>query len=368
MELKTIQLDMRGSINVLVGELRKFHEVTVFVTNQDFSRGGCIHPNSDEWCCLIEGSVSYVIGSETKIMNAGDVVCIPKNTPHYFKSLTHSVMLEWGATVEEKQMRDPDMRVLVESMNAKLYPPTVIDILKDISWINELEPYTAKLREIHQRYILGLNDWFNPYKYREDPLSRLWPNTDKTINYRPEYKLPFYLSNYLPLFLIRELYKDRKDIQIEDVGAGNGNLIYYLAKSGFKNFDTFDKWCESPRLLFEDMMGSAQVSCRVNDLSINPVVIHNASAPRFCYIAPGFDNRGFVDIEDRTYYRVKRDLSNVELICFYSNLHWEGMAYDILRPLGYSFLCQDTDHVGVAWCRNDKLKEFSEKIAQWKVG
>jgi len=244
----------------------------------------------------------------------------------------------------------------------------IVNILKDTGWIDELEPYNAQLRQVHEKYYpMEGNDWFDPDKYRQNPLSRLYPELDPVINYRPDYKLIFYLPNYVPLFLVRELYGDKRDILIEDVGTGNGNLIYFLAKSGFKNFNTFENFSECPKDLFNDMMDVSGVTCEVNNLKVNPVVLNNSSSPRFCYIAPGIDAEGLVLLEDARYYQVSRDLSNVELICFYSNKHWEVIAPYILKPLGYSFLCRDTDHVGVAWCRNDKLKEFNEKLSKWMV-
>lgn len=250
----------------------------------------------------------------------------------------------------------------------------IINILKDIDWIDDLEKHNDQLIEANKamcdRYWPSVSGgWFNPLNVKMMPLSRIFPNVHDVINYRPEYKLVVTLSNYVPLFLIRELYKDRKDIQIEDIGTGNGNLIYYLAKSGFKNFDTFENFAECPKEIFDNVMSAAKATCSIDDLNINPVVIHSASAPKVGWIGPGVDKNGVCDTDFykyKKYYGIKRDLSNLELICFYCNTDWEEKAEKILPDLGYTFLCRDTDHMGNAYCRNDKLKEFTEKLEDRK--
>jgi hypothetical protein len=213
---------------------------------------------------------------------------------------------------------------------------------------------------------LYADNWFNPKNYRKQPFSRHYPFLDELINNRPEYKLIFHLSNYLPLFLIKLLYAERKDILIEDVGCGNGNLIYYLAKSGFKNFSTFDNWCECPKELFDEMMKEVGVTPSLNILKVNPVVIHNSSAPRLCYIAPAID-KGTYEPEDMRYFKVERDLSNTELICFYCNKDWRIRADDILPKMDFTYLCRDNDELGYAYCRSDKITEFQGKLAQWAL-
>jgi len=201
----------------------------------------------------------------------------------------------------------------------------IVNILKHTNWINELANYNDLLFQINAKYIpINKKHWFNPSKCRLAPLSRLYPNLDPVINFREEYKLLFYIPNYLPLFLIKTLYSIRKNIVIEDVGTGNGNLLYYLSKLGFKKFSTFDNFSECPRELFEEVITAANVNCAINELNVNPTVVHNASAPRFCYITPGLDINGVLQTEDYTYYKVNRTLTNLELICFYSNTHWES--------------------------------------------
>lgn len=119
MEFKQIHSDKRGTINLLLGDLKEHQEVTIFTTNKGFARGGCIHNLNDEYNCVIEGQIEYFIGSNSMILSTGDSVRIPKSTPHYFYSITNSVVMEWGASPEEKKEHHPEFRKKVEEINAK---------------------------------------------------------------------------------------------------------------------------------------------------------------------------------------------------------------------------------------------------------
>jgi quercetin dioxygenase-like cupin family protein len=117
MNLILIHTDKRGSILGWHGEELKHPEVAIFITKKDFARGGCIHKDSDEYTCIISGEVSYQIGSKTIKLKDGGSAVIPKNTPHYFVSLTDSVVLEWGAKPEEKQEKYKSFRQRVDRIN-----------------------------------------------------------------------------------------------------------------------------------------------------------------------------------------------------------------------------------------------------------
>ena len=241
----------------------------------------------------------------------------------------------------------------------------IINILKDTEWIDELVPHTEELLSFFVGFP-NLHEWFIPAKYRQVKMSRNYcdeglSEKDQIVYEREEYKLPFHLSNYLPLFLIKKLYSDKKDTLIEDVGTADGKLMYYLGKSGFRNFSTFDNWSECSKELYLKVISG--LSCIENELSVNPVIINNTSAPRFCFIAPGiYPER---ECQFNPYRNIERDLSNLELIVFYCNILWEKEAKEALPRQGFTFLCQDTDHLGVAYCRNDKLKEFKEKLEDY---
>ncbi|MHA1342890.1 MAG: cupin domain-containing protein [Promethearchaeota archaeon] len=117
MKLTEIHSDKRGKICLLEGDLQYHQEVTVFITKAGFLRGGCIHNLNDEFSCIIEGEVLYRLKNKIIKCKKGDSILIPKGTPHYFQSVTDSIVLEWGATPEEKKGKYPEFRKIVERLN-----------------------------------------------------------------------------------------------------------------------------------------------------------------------------------------------------------------------------------------------------------
>jgi len=250
-----------------------------------------------------------------------------------------------------------------------------INILKDITWINELEQYNKDILEVCDNYTFlstpydtkknEASYWFKPINYNRNPLSKTYPYP-AIIQSRPEYKLIEYLPNYLSLFVIKELYSDRKKALIEDFGAGMGKLFFFLSKLGFTDFNIIENFSQLPKQLLLDMMSKGDYWPSINDLQASPVIVNNCGAP-FTFITHGLDPDGlFLYKKPTDRYRGKRDFSQLELICFYSNLEFEKLAIKILKPMGYSFLCEDNDNIGNVWCRNDKLEEFTEKLTPYE--
>lgn len=255
-----------------------------------------------------------------------------------------------------------------------------INIIKDSTWIRKLAPHNDTIKQISRNYkfdyagkVPGYNvekgeasEWFDPSRYRYAPLSRTYPKIAPE-QWRKEYQLIFYLPNYVTLFVIKELYKDRTDVLIEDCGPGNGNLFFFLSKLGFNNFHAFDKFLQCPKQLFLDTMKAAHVTCKLNDYTTSPVIVNNCSAP-FVFVTHGLDNNEIFTSKVATAeHNIDRTLPDLELICFYTNREWEELAPKILTPQGYSFLCKDSDDMGVVWCRNDKLKEFTAKLKPYAI-
>jgi len=126
MQLEHIHQDDRGEIKALVGsEFLPAEEVTVFTTEHGYARGGCIHRESSEHICVLAGRIVFVIKGEQEnadiVMCAGDSYTIPPNTPHYFYSITDSVVMEWGPKISEKGERDEAFRKIVDAMNDRSY-------------------------------------------------------------------------------------------------------------------------------------------------------------------------------------------------------------------------------------------------------
>lgn len=122
MNFEKIHEDDRGGIYALASF--KYDEIVMFRTNEGYARGGCVHPISDEYFCVVEGMVELTIKNQdgtdsARALSAGQSVTIPCNTPHYFYSIVDSLVMEWGPAKEEKNVRNPDFRKKVEEINAK---------------------------------------------------------------------------------------------------------------------------------------------------------------------------------------------------------------------------------------------------------
>jgi len=120
MKLDNIHEDARGFIKTITGGFETCPELTIMKTNAGFARGGCIHDKSREHLVVIEGSIKYFWGMDSgshKILRAGQGITIDPNTPHFFLSLTDSIVAEWGPQIEEKQGKYKPMRDLVNSIN-----------------------------------------------------------------------------------------------------------------------------------------------------------------------------------------------------------------------------------------------------------
>lgn len=117
MKLNKIHADKRGEIYTITGEILKNPEITMLYTKAGISRGGCIHPQSIETLIVIEGEIEYVWGEHKEIMKSGDSITIPNNTPHYLTSITDSVVIEFGPSIEEKQIKHEEFRKKVEELN-----------------------------------------------------------------------------------------------------------------------------------------------------------------------------------------------------------------------------------------------------------
>lgn len=119
LKFEKIHEDKRGEIYLITGAFPEGREITLFITHKGFARGGCIHKDSDEWCCVLEGKIKYFIEKrKTKIFSKGEGTHIPKNTQHYFIALSDSIVIEWGPTPEEKKQKGK-WRVHVDEINKK---------------------------------------------------------------------------------------------------------------------------------------------------------------------------------------------------------------------------------------------------------
>lgn len=122
MQLHRIHSDARGDIMTLTGQM-SFSEITLFRTRKGYARGGCMHPDTPEHVCVIEGRIEYHNGAEVFILSCGESLLTPPGTPHYFLSLEDSLVMEWGPTLQEKNTHHQAYRSIVEEINQKMLAP-----------------------------------------------------------------------------------------------------------------------------------------------------------------------------------------------------------------------------------------------------
>lgn len=122
MKLETVQTDERGGIYSITGEEIESPEYAILKSKKNMARGGCIHANHSENLVVLEGRILYFssLTPNGVLLTKGDSYFLPPNVPHYYISLTDSIVMEWGCPPEEKKVKHKEYRAIVESHNASL--------------------------------------------------------------------------------------------------------------------------------------------------------------------------------------------------------------------------------------------------------
>ncbi|MDH5748240.1 MAG: cupin domain-containing protein [Rhodospirillales bacterium] len=68
----------------VVGEFMKAGVVT---KPEGEGSGLHMHPNEEQWTLILEGKLHYVLGDEEKIVEAGDLIHIPRNVNHRSRAI-----------------------------------------------------------------------------------------------------------------------------------------------------------------------------------------------------------------------------------------------------------------------------------------
>lgn len=120
MEVKKIHEDARGEIWAIPYDKDK--EITIFTTYKGYARGGCIHRKNDECFVVVKGYIEYYVGGRKLSLpyHAGEGGIVPKKKPHYFIAQEESIVMEWGATIKEKNTKYKRFRKIVEEINLNL--------------------------------------------------------------------------------------------------------------------------------------------------------------------------------------------------------------------------------------------------------
>ena len=73
--------------HVVIGELIKGGWV---ITQEQKDPSPPIHPKEEKYMLILEGKIKMVLGDEMKILESGDLIHIPRNTPHCAMTLSDS--------------------------------------------------------------------------------------------------------------------------------------------------------------------------------------------------------------------------------------------------------------------------------------
>lgn len=122
MKLNDVHEDARGSIKNITG-FKNFEEAVLIETREGFARGGCIH-TADEKLVVLEGRIELqlnipILSPGRKNwchLDAGESIIIPAAVAHYYRSLTDSIVMEWGPDKDGNE-RDLKMRAIVDAIN-----------------------------------------------------------------------------------------------------------------------------------------------------------------------------------------------------------------------------------------------------------
>ena len=116
MKIETINEDKRGSICEITIDKNKFLMIR---TNANYMRGGDFH-DTIQYQYIILGRLELVYLKDNKevkkIIKTGDVIKINPHTPHYFKSITYSVMIEYLEGEYSKHYYKPFRDVVISNL------------------------------------------------------------------------------------------------------------------------------------------------------------------------------------------------------------------------------------------------------------
>ena len=73
--------------HVVIGELMKGGWV---ITQEKKDPSPHFHPNEEQYMLILEGKIKMVLGDEMKILESGDLIHIPRNTPHCAMTISDS--------------------------------------------------------------------------------------------------------------------------------------------------------------------------------------------------------------------------------------------------------------------------------------
>ena len=243
-----------------------------------------------------------------------------------------------------------------------------IDIFKDAATWKSIEQWNsiiesaAKTATFSKTWEYDTNEggasfWFDPGQVRYTPLPAFYPIVH-AVQLDSRFCLITHCANHVALSLINILYRDRKDILIEDICCGMGNLIFYLSRLGFRNFSAIDNWTQAPESLFRGLMERGQIDCTVNDYQAKAVVSTLIAYPH--YVKCGEDKKEIIPDSLELF------LPYVPLVPGSSHLSMNNTTF--FKDRGFTPLCMDPLYRMVwGYCREEKYDEFRNKLEPYRL-
>lgn len=240
-----------------------------------------------------------------------------------------------------------------------------IDIFKGHTLYKSLQQYNKSIERVSlsSNYEKGgfyntkeneASLWFDYRRVRETLLNACYPNIHP-VQKDARLCLHTHAPNHIALLLINLLYED-KEILIEDICCGMGNLIFFLSKLGYKNFNAIDNFSQLPQELFERLMKKGNIKYFLNHMKYEAVVSNLIGYPH--YIKIDENNNPFVS-SFLELFLCSFDLENKELSLINN---------EYCKRLDFVPLCKDKYSMLYAYCRKNKYEEFSEKLQTIKLG
>lgn len=247
-------------------------------------------------------------------------------------------------------------------------PSLIIDSCKGADIYNSLHKYNIDVFKSCKGFYFGegyqgkknaASWWFDPKQVHTHSLSHLYhlSNKNHPVQKDPRFCLPLYAPNYFSLLLINTLYENKKDVLIEEQAGGQGVLLFYLNKLGFKNFTLIDNWTQLPIELMQSLLYTAEI---------------------YPHLTPPEKNPEIVNLVGYTHF-IKSIDQQTELVITYNNVNlivkdgdsgnWKylnGSLENYVYLENKVLLASEKHGLAHAYCNKDKFYEFTEKLRKYE--
>lgn len=246
----------------------------------------------------------------------------------------------------------------------------IINAFSNPSLFTDLIPYNKDIEDICSRYTYDngpsgmdlnanrMSEWFDLKNLKNLLLSEFYPDKAPFQDdpaWLSKFPLHMYFPNYVSLFLIKILFPN-PDVLIEDLAGGMGKFIYFLAKSGYKQFSLIDNFTQVTEGAARALFTHGNIDCSINTFSLNPKVVNLVGHP--FYPHPRISEHLELLI---TYNR--RDLVVQADGVLYLESMGKGTSINEYRKIeDLVYLCSDQDHLINCYCKKSKVEEFTMRL------